>query len=70
MSKGFNPAQLKALDVEVSQEYQARNLAALALLDTWENDTSGYEEENAEAIDRALSRTETEPFALREPSIK
>lgn len=47
-----------------------RNKAALALLEEWRNDTSGYEEDNAAAIDRALSIAQTEPFRLREPSAK
>lgn len=39
------------------------NLATQELLHQWQNDTSGYEEEQADAIERALT---VEPLSLRE----
>ncbi len=40
-----------------------RNRGLLRLLQTWAEDESGYEEENAEAIDRAIDGY---PLSLRE----
>ncbi len=44
-------------------EARARNRAARALLQEWRGDVSGYEEDNAEAIERALALA---PLSLRE----
>lgn len=44
-------------------EARARNQAARALLEEWRGDLSGYEEDNADAIERALAPA---PLSLRE----
>jgi bifunctional DNA-binding transcriptional regulator/antitoxin component of YhaV-PrlF toxin-antitoxin module len=41
---------------------RAQNQKAIDLIHSWQNDDSGYEEENAEAIERALT---IPPLSLR-----
>lgn len=53
--------------VPSEEEIKVRNLAARKLLREWETDASGYEEENAEAIERALKDA---PLSLRDDPIK
>jgi hypothetical protein len=55
---------------ESANNQQAKNQAAIALLDEWLADESGYENDNAEAIERALAAINDNPLSLREPSSK
>ncbi len=59
--------QYAAYAAPSEEDIKSRNLAAQRLLRTWMTDESGYEEANADAIERAL---QVSPVSLREHPVK